>query len=1306
MTASRRMGTFCAAMLIGLIGSLAGTRAEAPRAHLRGRPKPVADKHAQQNVTQVLAPDPIREPPGDGRESPSPSTSRLLPPPGPIGGAIWLASGPAPIINGQIENVSPNDEVSGAMHTLAAHPIDPDTLYAGSVNGGVWKTTNAAAASPTWTPLTDFFPALSIGALEFDLSDTSHQTLVAGIGRFSSFGRVGPQRTGLLYTFNGGASWAQLDGGGILVDKNISGVASYLFGAPPTIVVSVNATPTNACSELGIFRSVDAGASFTRVSGMGFGLPSSRSYDLVADPSFPGLLYTVADCAESCDVGGNGIYRSIDFGASWAKVSTPLMDSKIVCGTTSNVELAVGSGGAVYAAILNSGQIDNGGLFQSLDSGGSWTQMDVPIVPDGAGFPIADASNTTPIVILSFGHGLSSGTRVNVTGVTGNTAANDLFTVNVLDGNTFQLNGSAGNGAYTGGGQWTRVVGVNPTFKDPEGDIFEAGSQGSIHYSMRVSPTDDLTVYIGGDRQDTPFPNFIGAVNFSGNLWRGDFSIATTGGALSPQWEHLTHSDSVGAIPAGGTASTSSPHADSREMAFDALGRLIESDDGGVYRRTSPGDNTGDWFSINGNLQVTEMHDVAYDTISNVMFGGNQDVGTAFQLTPGGTTWDNSFTSGDGGDVAVDARTLAGLNQSIRYSSSQRLQAFRRSTWNASNVLLSISVPSLVLVGGGTPLLPGTTGAPFKTPVELNAIDPTRLVIGGTSSVYESLDQGNTISEIGPGIGVNNLNADPIAYGGTSVGVDNPDVLYIGSGASVRVRTAAAPAPLVATAYAGAFVMDIVLDPIDWMKAYVVDNAESVWRTTDAGATWSNITGDLVDVGEHYAIEFMRNTQLIGIGANNYVVVGADRGVFVSNTDTLGTWNEAGTNLPNAIVYDLDYDPADDILAASTMGRGAWMVVPATICGDGAIEGLELCDDGDGDNGDGCSSACLLEVGFNCTGEPSVCTAICGDGLVLGSEFCDDGFADACGSCNPTCTGPGAGSTCGDNVLCPETEECDDGNTEDGDACPGNCLFNTVCDRADPIPCGSVLSFDNSAFSNSPSPSYSCGSGSNHSGTLWFKFTAAATSARLFSCASAMIDSTFAVYAGSCGALVEIGCSEDDFLCSAPFLGDICLGGLTPGSTYYIQFSAWSAADRGSYTLELRCPCTCGDGVTDPPDEECDGADDAACPGECQANCACPECIVDADCDDGDLCTWDQCTGQACTNTANVFGDVNHDGMVDIFDILCVLDGFAGVFTTCPMTDVELAPCPDGDGIIDIFDILAVLDAFSGTNTCNCPAGP
>ena len=44
-------------------------------------------------------------------------------------------------------------------------------------------------------------------------------------------------------------------------------------------------------------------------------------------------------------------------------------------------------------------------------------------------------------------------------------------------------------------------------------------------------------------------------------------------------------------------------------------GLLIEGDDGGVYRRTNPRSNDGDWFSMNGDIQTTEFHAVGPITL-------------------------------------------------------------------------------------------------------------------------------------------------------------------------------------------------------------------------------------------------------------------------------------------------------------------------------------------------------------------------------------------------------------------------------------------------------------------------------------------------------------------------------------------------------------------------------------------------------------------------------------------------------------------------------------------------------------------
>jgi len=123
----------------------------------------------------------------------------------------------------------------------------------------------------------------------------------------------------------------------------------------------------------------------------------------------------------------------------------------------------------------------------------------------------------------------------------------------------------------------------------------------------------------------------------------------------------------------------------------------------------------------------------------------------------------------------------------------------------------------------------------------------------------------------------------------------------------------------------------------------------------------------------------------------------------------------------------------------------------STACGDGVVGALQDCDDGNTEDGDGCSSTCEVEPGFVCEGSPSVCREIrCGDGLVEGDEACDDGNDEDGDGCSSLCE-PEDGFVCDDasptvcrEILCGDgfvdgDEACDDGNDEDGDGCSSLC---------------------------------------------------------------------------------------------------------------------------------------------------------------------------------------------------------------------------------------------------------------------------
>jgi len=126
------------------------------------------------------------------------------------------------------------------------------------------------------------------------------------------------------------------------------------------------------------------------------------------------------------------------------------------------------------------------------------------------------------------------------------------------------------------------------------------------------------------------------------------------------------------------------------------------------------------------------------------------------------------------------------------------------------------------------------------------------------------------------------------------------------------------------------------------------------------------------------------------------------------------------------------------------------------VCGNGVVDGLETCDDGNKVGGDGCSATCAIEscgnsvidVGELCDDGNAVddgngCSSTCQFNNVCGNfivevivEACDAGGFDT-PTCDADCTTP----VCGDGTVnFPAGELCDDGNNLDGDGCSSVCI--------------------------------------------------------------------------------------------------------------------------------------------------------------------------------------------------------------------------------------------------------------------------
>src|SRR5689334_5788345 len=68
----------------------------------------------------------------------------------------WVEQGPRPAADFTV-TYGPDGQTAGAVNSVAVSPADPNTVLVGTVNGGVWRGTNAGAgpAGVAWTPLTD-----------------------------------------------------------------------------------------------------------------------------------------------------------------------------------------------------------------------------------------------------------------------------------------------------------------------------------------------------------------------------------------------------------------------------------------------------------------------------------------------------------------------------------------------------------------------------------------------------------------------------------------------------------------------------------------------------------------------------------------------------------------------------------------------------------------------------------------------------------------------------------------------------------------------------------------------------------------------------------------------------------------------------------------------------------------------------------------------------------------------------------------------------------------------------------------------
>ena len=102
-----------------------------------------------------------------------------------------------------------------------------------------------------------------------------------------------------------------------------------------------------------------------------------------------------------------------------------------------------------------------------------------------------------------------------------------------------------------------------------------------------------------------------------------------------------------------------------------------------------------------------------------------------------------------------------------------------------------------------------------------------------------------------------------------------------------------------------------------------------VFRTTNGGAIWNNISGNLANMPV-WSIQIDPST------TPNTLYIGAEDGVYVS-TDTGTTWARFGTGLPNAQCFQIELNNTLHILGVATHGRGAWEISTGAAAAGGPL---------------------------------------------------------------------------------------------------------------------------------------------------------------------------------------------------------------------------------------------------------------------------------------------------------------------------------------------------------------------------------
>jgi PKD repeat protein len=673
--------------------------------------------------------------------------------------------------------------------------VNRNTVFAASVGGGLWKTTNIQDVNPAWVSVNDLFENLAVTTLAQNPLNTQEIYFGTGEGWFNVDAIRG---MGIWKSTNGGTSFTQL-------------------------------SSTTDISKFGTVQKI----SINPINGHIYAATRGRSGFEIS----PGSI---------SDHGG-GVFRSTDGGATFVQVLGEGNGS--VAFRAADVE--VNANGTVYASM---GIFQEDGIYKSYTGApGSWTKLNSPL----SGFP------ATGFFRLELAM-----------------APSDTNTFYVVAQNSAPVGAPVGFTQYgilgiyksnTGGTLFTACT--NPVDNDPL--IGTDYTRGQAWYDLicAVDPNNPNIVWVGGI----------------------DLFQSTTGGTTWVQQTHWT-----------GSYGHQYVHADQHQIIFSpgSSDIIYFGNDGGIWRCTDGTALLPTIKSKNIGYNVTQYYGCAIHPGANVshFLAGAQDNGS-HKFSNSGVNSVVEVSGGDGANCHIDQ-----LNPQYQFT-AYVFNSYFYSTDGGS------SFTSADLNSNGQ----------FINPTDYDDVSK-KMYCANTNGTYlrwENPTSGAatpTSTEVtvsGMDTIVTSVTVSPNVANRVYFGTENGKLFYVNNahtGASVtgvNISTGLPAAMISCVTVENGNENHIVV-------TYSNYGVNSVWESTNQGASWTSIEGNLPDMPVWWVIF----SPLSG----NKALLATEVGVWTADTLVGGAtvWGPSNTGMANVKTTMLQYRESDNLVIAATHGRGLY----------------------------------------------------------------------------------------------------------------------------------------------------------------------------------------------------------------------------------------------------------------------------------------------------------------------------------------------------------------------------------------------